>query len=239
LLKDPSSRVRTSAAKALEDYGRDPEVVADLVTAADDEEREVRVAAAQALLKLNGAGDRTAARTLLAMVADPGPIPDRLIILTALSAASEDVRGRAVALLAELSSRAEPSVLPDVISCLIEIGPLARGALPALGRLLNDEDPDLRAEVGMAVVMIEGKESQRAVEILARMIADAELTQERRQTALGMLQEVNRAAAAKSTSALIRQLGDADPQVRRNALDLLSQIVDDTAAEMPAPAGEP
>jgi HEAT repeat protein len=82
LLKDQASMNRVAAADSLGEFGPDPEAVADLVVAATaDNERDVRLAAARALLKANGANHRSAGRTLVALVADPEPIADRRAVL--------------------------------------------------------------------------------------------------------------------------------------------------------------
>jgi hypothetical protein len=81
-LKDQASMNRVAAADSLGEFGPDSEAVADLVVAATaDNERDVRLAAARALLKANGANHRSAGRTLVALVADPEPIADRRAVL--------------------------------------------------------------------------------------------------------------------------------------------------------------
>ena len=84
LLKDRSSAVRTAAAEALAGFGPDPAAAADLIAATGDLDRAVRFAASVALLKLNGPTDSPAARTLVALVADPDAVPDRLAIFEVL-----------------------------------------------------------------------------------------------------------------------------------------------------------
>ena len=74
--------------------------------------------------------------------------------------------------------------------------------------------------------------------VLVEMIASKELSQDWRMDAMGRIREANPKALAKATPALIRQLGDKSPDVRRAAAELLMAIIEDTPAEMPAAAGE-
>jgi hypothetical protein len=163
MLKDPSSRIRAEAAGALGEFGPDPALVADLTAAAGDDDRAVRLAAARALIKINGSDDPTAARTLVALVASPDAVPDRLQVLQAVRTMSEAVQDRTVAALVGLLSHGDPDIVPDVIACLPEAGARARAALPALEALLNDPEPGLRAGAGMAIVAIEGREHGQAL----------------------------------------------------------------------------
>jgi HEAT repeat protein len=155
LLKDPSSAVRAEAAAALGEFGPDPSVSADLAAAAGDDDRAVRLAAARSLSKINGPGDQTAARTLIALLADPGPVPDRPEILKVIGGLSDAAQDRAVAALASLLSRGDPAVIPDVLACLPMAGPRAKAALPALEAMLDHGEPTLRAGAGMAILAIE------------------------------------------------------------------------------------
>ena len=121
LLKDSSSEVRAEAADSLgEDLGPAP---AELVAAADDADRAVRLAVARSLMRRNGPDDPTAARLLCTMVAEPAPIADRFLILKMLEKMSAKVHDRAIRALADLVPRVDPAVLPDVIACLGESGP--------------------------------------------------------------------------------------------------------------------
>jgi HEAT repeat protein len=237
LLKDRSSAVRASAADALGEFGPDPGSATDLAAATGDKDRAVRFAAARALLRVKGTGDRTATRTLVALVADPEPVPDRRVVLDVLKVTSEEVQDHAVAALAGLLTDGDLSVRPEVIECLPAAGPRARAALPALEGLLHDEDPVLRGTAGLAIATIEGNQSARAVAVLLEMVADATLPQDRRQSALSALFGFeNTAALAKATPPLIRQLGDENAAIRFSALGLLSSIIGNVRAEMPGPS---
>ena len=202
-----------------------------------DGDRDVRLAAAKALLAVNGPGDPSAARVLVALIADPEPVGDRHQVLAALAAAGAETREQAVAALAGLLTRADPSVLPDVIDCLAAAGPVAKSALPTLEGLLKNKDANVRGSVGIAVAAIEGKGSPRAVKVLVGLVSDAEVPTGWRLAALESVREANPSALAGATPDLIRQLGDTDAGVRVAALEMLSQIVLDTRAELPGPAG--
>jgi HEAT repeat protein len=279
LLKDPSGGVRAAAAGALGEFGPDPDPSAsvDLAAVAGDDDRAVRLAAARSLLKVSGPGDRTAARTLIAMLADPGPVPDRPEILQVIRGMNDAVQDQAVGALVGLLSRGDPAIIPDVLACLPMAGPRAKAALPALEAMLDHAEPALRAGAGMAIVAIEGDEdvrswmnltpagmgmpmggagmgtmrgiagmmppasgtqaNPRVVAVLLRILGDAKVPREMRESAFGIAQEVAPAALAKATPDLVRQLADPDPIVRRTALDLLSSIIDAVPAELPAASG--
>ena len=156
LLKDSSSGVRAEAAASLGELGPDPSAAADLATATGDDDRAVRLAAARSLVKINGPDDQAAARTLIAMVADPGPVPDRAEVFQVVRALSDAAQDRAAAALAGLLSHGDPAVIPDVLACLPMAGSRGKAALPALEAMLNHAEPSLRAAAGMAIVAIEG-----------------------------------------------------------------------------------
>jgi HEAT repeat protein len=263
LLKDRSSPVRAEAAGALAGFGPDPSRSADLTAAAADDDRAVRLAAAKALVKVNGPSDPAAARPLLALVASPDAVPDRPEVLQAVKTMSEAVQDRAVAALADLLLHGDPDILPDVLACLPEAGPRAKAAVPVLEALLDHADPGVRAATGMAIVAIESPEdlqalpdgtsgmgmgmsagmagpapgghaNPRTVAVLARLVADATIPREMRENALGMIRVADAPALAKASSDLVRQLADPDPNVRRTALDLLSRIIEVAPADLPA-----
>jgi HEAT repeat protein len=280
LLKDRSSLVRAEAAGALAESGPDPSRSADLTVAADDGDRAVRLAAARALVKVNGPGDHTAARTLIALVASPDAVPDRPEVLRVVRTMDEAVQDRAVAALVDLLSHGDPDILPDVIACLPEAGPRAKAAVPILEGMLNHAEPALRAGAALAIVAIEGPGGEqtpqdgmaagmtmggagmmgtmaggtrmgagtanlaagahanpRAMSALIRIVTDAAVPRDMRDNALAMARGIDEPALAKASPDLIRQLADPDPNVRRTATDLLSQLIDVAPAELPAASG--
>jgi HEAT repeat protein len=239
LLKDRAIEVRVAAAEALGGYGADPGVAAALAAAATgDEDHGVRFAAARALLSVNGPSDPTAVRALVALAADPYLGADRRAILDVLKGSGQEARDQALAALVGLLTTGDEDILPEVISCLQSVEPPPRAVLPALERLLSAKEPTLRGLAGMAIATIEGKQSPRAVAALIGVITDPNVSPDTRQLALGTLHESNPAALAKVAPALFRQLGDADPNVRRVAHEMLGEIIAEIPAELPDPAAK-
>jgi HEAT repeats len=238
LVHDRAGQTRIAAADALALFGPDPDAAADLAAAATaDNERDVRFAAARALLKVSGSNDPSAGRTLVALVSDAEPIGDRSAILDSVMSAGDQVQEQAIAALARLLADVDLSTHGDIVECLAACGPRARAALPVFERLLSDEDPAERAAAGIAIAAIEGKESERVVPILLKMIDDVAIAAENRQAALEKIRELNEAELVKATSILIRQLASRNAEVRRTAIDMLGAIIETTPAEMPAPPG--
>ena len=238
LLKDRASPTRIAAADALGQLGPDPDAAADLIVAAGDPERDLQLAAARALLKINGANDPTAGRTLVALIASREPIGDRMIILELVKSASAGVQDQAMAALASLLTDADLMIHQDVIDCLVAAGPRARLALPAVERLLNDKDPRQRCMAAIAVARIEVKTSPRTLPILLKVIEDVAVMPEERHEILEIFRESNAADLVKATPILIRQLGSKNPNVRTAAMEMLGLIIGDTPAEMPGPISE-
>jgi HEAT repeat protein len=235
LVKDRSDAVRAETADSLGAFSPDPAAAAALVAATGDPERAVRLAAARSLL-INWGRDRSAIRALLAIVADPEPIPDRAAALEALKVAGEEVLGQAVAAMAALLTCGDPAILLDVIDVLASLGPQARPALPALEGLVQDEDSGLLAVVGPAIAAIEDKGSPRSLAIFLKMIADPTAPFDQRLDAIDAVAEVKPAVLIEVTPRLIRQLGDPNRNVRCLANQLLAEIVPRTPAAMPQPA---
>ena len=234
LLKEKALGTRIAAADALGRLGPDPEAVVDLVAATRDAGRELQFSAAQALLKINGANDPTAGRTLVALIGSRDPIGDRLGILNLVRSTGEEVQDQVIVALASLLTEADPAIHQDAIDCLIAAGPRARTALPAIERLLNDKDPDRRCMAAIAVARVDGKISPRTLAILLRMIEDVDVLPERRQSIIELIRELNAADLVKATPILIRLLGSQFPQVRTSSLEMLGSIIVDAPAEMPA-----
>jgi HEAT repeat protein len=277
LLKDRSSLVRAEAAGALAEFGPDPSRSADLIAAADEGDRAVRLAAARALVKVNGPDDPASARTLIALVASPDAVPDRPEVLRVVRTMGEVVQDQAVAALVDLLSHGDPDILPDVLACLPEAGPRAKAAVPILEEMLNHAEPALRAGAAMAIVAIESPGGEqtpqggmaagmtmggagmmgtmaggtrmgtgaanlavgahanpKAMAALIRIIVDAAVPRDMRDTALAMARGIDEPALAKASPDLIRQLADPDPNVRRTAIDLLARIIDVAPADLPA-----
>ena len=79
-----------------------------------------------------------------------------------------------------------------------------------------------------------GPANPRVVAILGRVVGDRAIPIESRSSALGMVVSAAPADVAKVTPALVRQLSDPDPAVRRAAIALLSQVVELAPVELPA-----
>ena len=233
LLKDRVPEVRAAAAGSLGKDGLDSSVAAELIAAAGDADRGVRLEIAQSLLRINGPGDRTAAGILTGLVADREPVADRSLAMKALLQASDETRNRAILALVELLSHTDPLVQPDVLECLGEAGPHARVALPALEKLLDDHEPGTRAAAARAILGMEESQNPRLTAVMIEMIADKTLAAEWRMDMLSRIKESAPTALGKASQELIRQLGDSNVNVRGSALELLSFIIQETRAEMP------
>jgi HEAT repeat protein len=235
LLHDQASLTRVAAADSFELFGPDPEAEADLAAATGDKDRDVRFAAARALMKVSGDSDRLAGPTLVALLADPEPIADRRAVLDLVRSAGLEVQDPAVAALASLVADVDLTTHGDVVDCLVAFGPRARAALPTLERLSNNEDPAVRAIAAIAAATIGGNANPRIIPILLKTIDDVAVTPDFRQSALEKIRELNEAELVKATPILIRQLGSPTAEVRSTAMDMLGTIIGNTPAEMPAP----
>lgn len=235
LLKDRESSVRAMAADSLARFRPNAEMRADLIAAMRDGDRDVRFAAARALLKLPGTDQGMTLHMLITLLVDPEPIPDRSEILDILNRAGEGASNQAITALIGMLSRGDPLVLPDVIDCLRSVGPRARGALPALEALFKDENPDLRASSGIAILAIEDQQNPRAAIVLAKIVTDVALPRATRESAAETGRSANPAALAAACPDLISQLGSRDPVLRRTALDLLSIAIDEIRPQLPSP----
>jgi len=235
--QEKESTVRAEAAKALGQFGPDRAVADVLSSSLADPDRGVRLAVASALLMVRGNEDPVAVQALLTLLGDPEPVADRRMVLDVLETSTDAVLNQAVTILGTLLGKAELAVRPDVVECLTSLGPRGSAALPAFEELWKgDQDPEMRAEVGLAIVAIEGSDKPRSVEILLAIIADPAVSEAKRFSALEQVQVVNRPALSKITSHLIRQLADPVFEVRRVALGLLSGIIDENIrAELPDP----
>jgi HEAT repeat protein len=236
LLDYRSTKVRAAAISTLGEFGADPAAAAALAAAANDLDRGVRLAAATTLLKINGADDPTAAVILCGLVADPEPSDVRLAALNIVRQTSRKTQEQAIKTLAGTIPRAEPIVLQQVVNCLGAAGPIVRVALPDLDKLLDDNEPVTRGAAARASLTIEQTESPRVLAVMAELIAEKGLPQDWRIEALELIKQKHPAALGKDSADLIRLLGDRSADVRGAALELISLIVPDTAAEMLAPA---
>ncbi len=219
LLRDTAPEVRAPAAASLGDCGGDNSVAAELIAAAGDPDRGVRLAVARALLRINGPGNRTAGEILTGLVADRYSFGDRSEACSVLLQASQETRDRAILAMADLLSQADSLVQQDVLACLGTLGPRARCTLPALEKLLHDHEPDTRTAAMRAILDIEESRNPRLITVMIEMISDKTLPQEWRMEMLSRINEIAPALLVKATPGLIRQLGESDLRVRRVRLN--------------------
>jgi HEAT repeat protein len=172
-------------------------------------------------------------------IVDADVVTDRKAVVEFLSSMGAAAQKHGVAALGGLLACGDPAVLDDVLDCLAGLGPVARAALPALDRVLQSDDPRLRARASMAVVAIEGQASPRSLMLLVRVIRDPTLELEMRDNAVAVIRAVNAAALAKATPELIRQLGRSKSDVPTNAVSRLGMIVEETRAEIPTSTNDP
>ena len=157
-------------------------------------------------------------------------------IVVVLNAATPEVQDQAIAAIVKLLGSQDPSICIDASEALKEFGSRATAALPALDVLLKSTEPDVRAIAGRAVAAIEGKVSPRYIAIQIETILDTTLPHDWRLAALQAVREVNAPALASATPTLIRQLTDADPNIRMYAHQLMGEILYDTPAVLPEPS---
>ena len=214
-LKANNSREREAAAAALVRSGSG-RAVPYLIDAAHDSRSEVRMLACRYLVESSTERE--------------------VVVPSLIAAASDKLQDRAATVLAGLLNDSDASIDSDVIDCLVPLGQRARVALPALGRLLDDENPAHRALAGIAFATIGGKSMARAIPALLSILDDLSLAQERRQSALDKIRELDEAKLAQATPILIRQLTSKNLDVRLAAMEMLGQIVSAMPAELPTPA---
>ncbi len=151
--EDGAESVRAAAVTAVADCATPVDSASVLEAATRDPKRSVRLAAGMALLKTKGADDPLAARTLVAYIADPAPIPDRVVVFQGIMETRHDpLRQQAVQAIATLMPKCEPAILPELILCLEVAGRQAAAAVPALEKLAKQsDDPVVRGRAGIAV----------------------------------------------------------------------------------------
>jgi len=238
LLGDKSELVRAEAVRAVGELGVDPGSAAPLARAAGDPERDVRLAAAKALLAANGAGDPTAARTLVELAGAFETTAEIHRVFEAAAVLDGERFDRVVRAMAGQLASKDPIARYSAAVGLSDVGERAKAALPALAGLAQDPDPEVRAYAGLAIATIEGKASPRAVAVLVAMVGDATLAEARRFAAIVMLRERDPTLMTRASAGLVRQLGDPDASVRNAAQGLLAGFIGEVPAEMPGSASD-
>lgn len=155
----------------------------------EDSNRYVRLAAAEAVINLAPRNKARVVPMLQAMIrqADPARTADlgRLFALLAYAdaAACRDLVPTFVSWLHHEDS----AVRTRVISWLLQLGPLARDAVPALEALLDRAPPTDRPRVAFAIVVIDPAACEPTAAKLLAMLRDAEIDPRERIQALGPL----------------------------------------------------
>lgn len=238
LLKgDGASTVREAAAVSLAKFGRESATIDTLAAATNDPDPAVRLASAQALFNLNGPDDQLAVKTLVDLVADPEPIPDRVAIMEVLQGTDSAARERAIVALIGRLAGDDPALDQDVIACLSMGGTQAHVAVAVLEKLVANDDPGTRLAAGMAIVSILGQDHEKSIAALLDIIVDPPIDQESRNNAIGMVRWSKPKALTNVTPTLILQLGAKSETVRMDACALLSDILQSVPAVMPKTTG--
>lgn len=209
-LKDSSSAVRREAAEALSRLDEAPEAVEPLVSALQDTDVHVRLAAVQGLaarkdkralaalaglVKDSSAEVRAAAVCALGELQDASSIP---ALTTALKDENEEVREQAVRALGNLGS-------PK--------------AIPALVEATKDRSADVRSGAASALAELhDAANSPQVVSALKALLDDS--SSEVREQAINALSEIRDAGALQ---ALIAAMQSKDPVVRKAAAAALGQ----------------
>ncbi len=180
--------MRAASAESLGLLGTLARPAADELTAAlKDDDLEVRIAAARALLRVGGDFQAPALRGLARVVADPEPIPDRKSVIEVMQFAGEPGQDAAARALASLLANKDGAVRSDAVSCVSALGAGAARILPALDVLLKADDPAVRYSAALAAMQAfdtDANPSTQIVTILEKVASDPTLSLTERQNAL-------------------------------------------------------
>jgi len=145
-----------------------------------------------------------------------------VLLLTAIAFAQPDLtQAEITSLIADIRS-SESSRRYEALESLTRLGPLARQAVPELGKLLVDDDELARILAASALVRVEPDNAQRkqsAVQALARTMRETTRTEFRREAAHGLAR-----LGAAAVPAAIAVLGDQLPETRALAAETLARI---------------
>jgi N-acyl-D-amino-acid deacylase len=163
-LGDTSADVRVKAARALGEVGTADDSTTDaLRRALQDPDGVVRVAAASALGQLGA----PAIPHLAAALADTDPVLCRRAAESLGRAAASAGKPAAVEALASAAKHRDAGVRWRAAQSLGAIGLAAKPALPALRRLLNDGDPEVRSKAVEAIQRIDPSATDKAASLAA------------------------------------------------------------------------
>jgi HEAT repeat protein len=233
LLSDPDVEVRRAAIGAVEALGSDPRRAECLTARLSDEFPEIRVLAARALLRIDPPSAPKVGRSLVPLLADPEPVIDRRLVIEVLVQVEAGTQEEVVAALIPLLAYSDESVRASAIDALRAFGSSASSALPSLWRLFRDKGSGVRGLAGMAILEIGGEGQPYEPEVHAAIVSDPHVELEQRGGLLESLMVSGPASVPNVSAALIRQLGDAQPGVRQDALELLRQLSDAGPIKLP------
>jgi HEAT repeat protein len=214
LLKDKDPAVRQSAARAVGKVGADSKdlVRTTLREALNDEDTDVRAAAAQGLAELPVTAADVPDVVALLKHADPGVREQAALALGGLGRDGK----AAVKPLGQALQDQNAGVRQAALKSLGKLAPESRELMPDIQNAVKDSDRDVR-RAALEALGAFGAEAKPA----ARAIADALNDTEVRKSALAALVKIGPPAAADAASPLVNLLSDPDKEDRLLALDAL------------------
>jgi HEAT repeat protein len=190
-LRDQDPSMRAAAAESLGGLSRwgGESATGELTAALKDAEPTVRLAAAKALLTITAGDSAPALRVLTRMATDPF-IPDRIDIITAMTAAGEKGEDAAAGVLVTLLSNEDDALRADAANCLPALGQAAQRIVPALEPILKSNNPGLRFSAALAAMKAAPQEQRPnplVLSVLERAVTDTSLSILPRQQAIAAL----------------------------------------------------
>jgi hypothetical protein len=184
--RDPSPIVRCAVMRAM--VGANA-VTVDPSPWLDDTNRSVRLAAADAIIRLTPTNKGRVVPILQAMIlqADPARTADIERPLGLLFRADPSACQNLMPTFISWLHHEDAQVRTRVIGWLLQMGPLAQDAIPALDALLDRGPPAARARVAIAIVVIDPTACEQAAVNLLAMLRNAEIDPRERLQALSPL----------------------------------------------------
>lgn len=154
-----------------------------------DTDRQVRMAAAEAVYWLDPVNRRRMVPTLQAMIrqTDPGRPGDVIRPLNLLVRVDRSAGQVLVPMFVSWLGHEDERVREYALRYLVALGPAAREAVPALVRLLEHSRPAERSRAGFAIVSIDPAACDRAAASLLALLCDSAIPPQERIEALGPL----------------------------------------------------
>lgn len=262
LLASKNAVIRTHVASALGDLGPAAEgAVGDLSALLEEPNAEVRRESAEALGKI-GPAAKTAVHALLGALEDdagavtvhaalalsrigPEAVPEliealkdeptRQLIVAILGDIGEPAKGAVETLTGYLADpKLDPEFGREVLLALAKIGPEAKAAIPALIKILEDEEHPLRAGAAFALAKLGAKQKEvtRLLIIELPKEDDSEMHAVA-PIALVLLNLENDAMVSLALPRLIDLLGDDSNRVRHEAATTLALLGSRAADAVP------